>query len=1151
VNQEAPPQPFFIRANALTGVNYWHTNLVPAYYLLDDYQVRTPTDIIGQHIHLVKFDVTSSDGAANGFNYEDGTLSYDEVQSLIKGINDCGGLAPGSDAIGPCQQNVLPPQPCKPDSTARCGLKAEAPPAEICPDPTKKPCSEWFGAQTTVQRWYADPIPTEADAVNGERTLRTVFTHDHFGPSTHQQTGLYAALLVEPANSKWFDNESGTPLHTRLDGGPTTWQAVIHTPDSSSKNTYREFALAIQDFQFAYQPDSIKAPKNVTGTQTDKNGKTSTVEGGLSWYSNTTNGLAIEPVDIQKTAPGPTIVSAGPTVGTTSFNYRNEPLPFRVQPNTSASTIVLPHATDLGYVFHSNVERYNNALNSQPKPGTAIGSSGFLFPPALTTGLEGGDPYTPLLRAYEGDRIQVRVVVGAHMLPHDFTIAGMKWLFEPSFNNSGHRSNQSMGISEHFEFLFETPRASPSTDPKHNWSDYLYMPDASNQAHGIVDGTWGIFRAYKSEQKAPNKLMLLPTNKDVKALPSPKLASGYSCPEEAFKQRRSFTINAATAGQIVYNSRGVDGAGKFPQSKIVNPYQLMYTFLNMTPPGGTTPTSVVSNVDEPLILRANAGECVAVTVQNAMDPTSNVFQQYSNAKFDANINLYPSQESSITPALMSYDVMASSGLNVGFNPIQTATYNQQKTYYWYAGQTHIDKAGTITGTAMELGSVNLTPPDPLEQDLHGLVGGLIVEPKDTVACLDVFNPQPSKSGQILPTYASATVYDGKDCTHTGKLRYREFVLVTQDDLASLQWSASCYCGAKTPKTGADCTPCLLPVENAIASPSILQVATNYRTEPMSYRFNATKYVTLDTLWRAFSDGWVLAEPQTPIFAAAKNTPTRFRLLHPGGSGNQQVLALHGHVWQELPYNSGPLPNEHSTHIGNNPLSMWLGARDNYGTNTSYEIVLEQNGGAGGKHGILGDYVYRTTPANFLIQGLWGLFRVGEPGMDAVRLASAQFSSAGLAISGSSTVFIDNKANAKNGQRAQTVSLYYNKRGTTGNGTLLSDSVQVTEGGLWSYSGKTPVTDPDNYDIIAVSPLGGRDVKQITQVLLPGTPSDARPQGRQTNRDLEAEGRAPGTGRAGCAAGAEERAGDTASATAFAVALFPRESGGAAAALRGR
>src|SRR5262245_5469560 len=68
------PEPFFFRTNSTQVIEYWLANLVPNYYELDDFQVRTPTDILGQHIHLVKFDVTASDGAGNGFNYEDGTL---------------------------------------------------------------------------------------------------------------------------------------------------------------------------------------------------------------------------------------------------------------------------------------------------------------------------------------------------------------------------------------------------------------------------------------------------------------------------------------------------------------------------------------------------------------------------------------------------------------------------------------------------------------------------------------------------------------------------------------------------------------------------------------------------------------------------------------------------------------------------------------------------------------------------------------------------------------------------------------------------------------------------------------------------------------------------------------------------------------------
>ena len=86
------PEPLFFRANSGDVIEYWQANLIPGYYELDDFQVRTPTDVIGQHIHLVKFDVTSSDGAANGFNYEDGTFSPDEVRDRIGAINKSGGL---------------------------------------------------------------------------------------------------------------------------------------------------------------------------------------------------------------------------------------------------------------------------------------------------------------------------------------------------------------------------------------------------------------------------------------------------------------------------------------------------------------------------------------------------------------------------------------------------------------------------------------------------------------------------------------------------------------------------------------------------------------------------------------------------------------------------------------------------------------------------------------------------------------------------------------------------------------------------------------------------------------------------------------------------------------------------------------------------
>ena len=65
------------------------------------------------------------------------------------------------------------------------------------------------------------------------------------------------------------------------------------------------------------------------------------------------------------------------------------------------------------------------------------------------------------MRAYQNDKVQVRVLVGGYLFNHNFSMYGLKWLFEPSASNSGYRDNQAMGISEHFEFVFTLPPRPP------------------------------------------------------------------------------------------------------------------------------------------------------------------------------------------------------------------------------------------------------------------------------------------------------------------------------------------------------------------------------------------------------------------------------------------------------------------------------------------------------------------------------------------------------------------------------------------------------------------------------------------------------------------------------------------------------------------
>jgi hypothetical protein len=99
-----------------------------------------------------------------------------------------------------------------------------------------------------------------------------------------------------------------------------------------------------------------------------------------------------------------------------------------------------------------------------------------------------------LLRAYQNDNVQVRTLVGAHVFSHQFDLAGPTWFSEPAWKNSGYRSAQPMGLSEHFEMLFHVPSSSapnnnrkcPDGMSQANCVDYLYSP--SMDEYGITNG---------------------------------------------------------------------------------------------------------------------------------------------------------------------------------------------------------------------------------------------------------------------------------------------------------------------------------------------------------------------------------------------------------------------------------------------------------------------------------------------------------------------------------------------------------------------------------------------------------------------------------------------------------------------------------------
>ena len=896
-----PPEPLFFRANTNDCITFHHTNLVPRVYLQDDFQVRTPTDTMGQHIHLVKFDVLASDGAANGFNYEDGTFSPDEVIERIRAIrsfNGCLGVDSGDSRDG----------------------------TTTCPKAKPHPFFGTLGAQTTIQRWFADDVLNNAGV---DRTLRTVFTHDHFGPSTHQQTGLYAGLVVEPKGSKWRHPETGlffggAGITPRFDGGPTSWRADIITEDVSK--SYREFLLEFADFQLAYDgPRPVNPPA--------KN------EPGLPFL--------LEPAEkcpfSNFTPPCPEAIAAA-DVGTMSVNYRNEPIALRVRdPGTNKQAGGL--AGDLSHVFRSNVTRADPDFNVQPP-----------FYPPLTADVQPGDPFTPLLRAYENDPVQIRILVGAHEEGHNFGVNGIKWLFEPSEPNSGYRNNQMMGISEHFEFV--VPRLPRKYDGK--TADYLYQP-----GKGVDDqwnGIWGLMRVYATKRA---DLLELPNNPKNHSLDLANQGdfSGV-CPKTA--PVRSYKVTAVNTkalpqGTLVYNPRETFGG------RLHDPTAIMFfRSEDIDPISGQVKPNVVI---EPLILRASAGECIEVALTNKLPPNPQFdLDGFSTLpmiveKFNAN-QVRPSGDVGLHPQLVFFDVTRSDGMNVGFNPVQTAAPGQTVNYQWYAGDVTVGPDNVGVPTPIEFGATNLSPADPIKHTNKGAIGALIIEPKGS-KWTDSFGSR----AQIYVQNADNTVF-------------RELVTIFQNDI-NLRFNG--FNGEATSELGI-AVPNLAEAEDPEDSG---QKAINYRTEPLWKRMGYPPDTPLEKT-REFDYTKVLTnnivggeDPVTPVFTATAGDQVRIRMLEPGGHPRNDSYILHGHIWEQAPYVDG------SQALGNNKLSNWVGAQAGIGPGTHFDFLPKN--GAGGRFRVPGDYLYRTFASFQFDGGMWGIFRVRTtpgpcecpPGVDCI------------------------------------------------------------------------------------------------------------------------------------------------------------------------
>lgn len=107
---------------------------------------------------------------------------------------------------------------------------------------------------------------------------------------------------------------------------------------------------------------------------------------------------------------------------------------------------------DLVFALQSRTDLAIAALNVQSTQATVV--NGTNFPPPINRGgVNGGDPFTPMMRTYSGDLVRVKSQAGGHEEEHNAAIHGLKWLNTGSGTAAARTPAGAM----------RRPRASPSS----------------------------------------------------------------------------------------------------------------------------------------------------------------------------------------------------------------------------------------------------------------------------------------------------------------------------------------------------------------------------------------------------------------------------------------------------------------------------------------------------------------------------------------------------------------------------------------------------------------------------------------------------------------------------------------------------------------
>ncbi|MGL5930976.1 MAG: hypothetical protein ACRCY8_18745, partial [Dermatophilaceae bacterium] len=509
---------------------------------------------------------------------------------------------------------------------------------------------------------------------------------------------------------------------------------------------------------------------------------------------------------------------------------------------------------------------------------------------------EPGDPDTPVVQAYPGERVRLRLVQGSHEEQHTFSTHGLRWRRDWGNPHAPLVNQQTVGISEAFTLELGEDGLSRFGPGDHLWQ--------FGTTDDLWTGCWGYVR------------VLAPVPRNLARLdPLPDLADDPAAARARRQERHLPPRPSADAGPdqvrtYVVVARRTEH--RYAGLHLTDPWGLQYHVADYDPAehatargGGEWHPASVHPAAGPVVIRARRGEWVRVVLVNELRRDDDVeavrLPPFGVEPSPPRLPLehldeqgWPDERTvstrvSLHPSLLSFDVRTDDGAYVGRNADGTVAAPRDATgghgrgpqghgdggdvidrrghhgrdpnwteYLWYADEalapaSHADGPGTVCHL-QDMADVR-------NHRHHGLVGALVVEPGDVT---------PWRPGS---TAVDADGWHGMEC----ELRDADGAVVAREGVAFVQDGLRLFVNGHPDLPVPDVEPGDDPEDSG-------QKAINLRTA---------------LVHRGVPPSGTFADP--PLLTAHIGDEVWLHVVGAGDKPRQHSLGVHGMAWPEAPW----------------------------------------------------------------------------------------------------------------------------------------------------------------------------------------------------------------------------------------------------------